>query len=344
MRTPPDRTRPRPFASMVALVAVVLLASGCRAGEPTAVPDEVDTQEAPSTTGALDRTAHEGSRGAEPPVVVASLADPSSQVVAEIVAQQLERAGHTIERRLDVGSRELLHQGLVDGDLDVALDHLGAALATGFGVEPSQDLDAGVEALQEAFAPQGVTVLAPAPAEQAPVMVTTAALADQHGLTTLQDLETLEEVTLAAPRACEPRPSCLRGLTDRYGLDIAFEPVDDPDERLRLLATGDAQVALAASTDARLGDDAYRVLDDPEGIVPPQNLVPVVRTSLLERAGAQLVDTIAEVSQRLTTDDLIAFDRLGRDGVPADRIARDFGDDVDGCVRQCDRSSSDAPS
>jgi osmoprotectant transport system substrate-binding protein len=53
-------------------------------------------------------------------VTVTSFNFPESRTVAEIYAQALERAGYTIERALDLASREVVEPALEQGVVDLA--------------------------------------------------------------------------------------------------------------------------------------------------------------------------------------------------------------------------------
>ena len=121
-------------------------------------------------------------------IVVASFNFPESVILAEIYAQALEDAGYPVDRQLDLGAREIIFPELADGSLHLLPEYLGSALAVGFGEEAPEDVDSGLEALREAFAEDGVSVLEPAPAENANVFVTTTELADGLGLTSVADI------------------------------------------------------------------------------------------------------------------------------------------------------------
>ena len=124
-------------------------------------------------------------------IVVASFNFPESVILAEIYAQVLEAAGYPVDRQLDLGAREIIFPELADGSLHLLPEYLGSALAVGFGEEAPEDVDSGLEALRDAFAEDGVSVLEPAPAENANVFVTTTEFADAHGLTSVADLADL---------------------------------------------------------------------------------------------------------------------------------------------------------
>ena len=129
--------------------------------------------------------------GGDLEIAVASFNFPESVILAEIYAAVLEDAGYPVDRQLDLGARELIFPELQDGSLHLLPEYVGSALTAGFGQDAPEDLDSGIESLRDAFAEQGVTVLDPTPAENANVYVVTDEFAEQHGISSLEDLADL---------------------------------------------------------------------------------------------------------------------------------------------------------
>ncbi|MTV26861.1 ABC transporter substrate-binding protein [Nitriliruptoraceae bacterium ZYF776] len=295
----------------------------------TACGGDGDADE-PTTDG--DTTEDGGDVGGEagdvpdgPDIVVASFNFPESTILAEIYAQELEEAGYPVERQLNLGARELIFPQLTGGELGFLPEYLGSALVVGFDEEAPEDVDAGIEALQTAFEADGVTVLDAAPAENANVFVTTSEFADSQGVTTIADLADAGAITFAGPPECEDRETCFRGLSETYGLDqLGFESIQEGAARLSALTSGQVELALFFSTDAILADDALRVLEDPEGIVPPENIVPILRTDIVDAYGDELTALVDDISAQLTTEALIELNTRASEGQAPDAIASDW--------------------
>ena len=83
-------------------------------------------------------------------------------------------------------------------------------------------------------------------------------------------------------------------------------------------------MGLLETTDARLGTEPVTLLADDRGLQPHENVVPLVRTAVLDRTGGRLQAALDEVSRRLTTADLGRLNRAveveGR--TPAQAAAR----------------------
>lgn len=294
--------------TLAALAAAALALTACNGGEePAAAPEEVPDG---------------------PTIDVASFNFPESEILGEIYAQALEGAGYPVERSLNLGARELIYPELLGGDLDLLPEYLGSALVVWFEQDPPADVDSGVTALTDAFEPEGVSVLTPAPAENNQAFVVTADFAEENGLTTIGDLAGAGDITFAGPPECEDRDTCFQGLVTTYGLDnVGFESIQEAAARLAALDAGDSQMILLFSTDAPLAGDAYVVLEDDQGMLPPENITPVLRTEVLEAYGDDLQTLLDAITAAITTDGLQQMNADASEGLSAAEIASAWLDD-----------------
>ena len=71
----------------------------------------------------------DGGDGAGTSITVGvSAAFAENQIVAEMYAQVLEAAGYTVERQMDLASREISDKALESGDIDIKPEYLGSEL------------------------------------------------------------------------------------------------------------------------------------------------------------------------------------------------------------------------
>jgi osmoprotectant transport system substrate-binding protein len=260
-----------------------------------------------------------------PTIDVASFNFPESEILGEIYAQALEDAGYPVERSLNLGARELIYPDLLEGELSLVPEYLGSALVVWFEQDPPEDVDGGLEALREAFEPEGVSVLEPAPAENNQAFVVTSAFADEQGLSTLGDLADAGSITFAGPPECEGRDTCYQGLVDTYDLaNVAFESIQEAAARLAALESGDAEMILLFSTDAPLAGDELVILEDDQGMLPPENITPVVRTEVLDAYSDDLTELLDRITAGLSTDALQQMNAEASEGRSAAEIASDW--------------------
>lgn len=302
---------------LAVLAGLTLLLAAC-ADDADDAADDAPTDEATDD----DAEATDPPPGDGPEIEVASFNFPESEILGEIYAQAMEDAGYPVARSLNLGARELIYPELLGGDLDLLPEYLGSALVVWFEQDPPADVDAGVDALTEAFADDGVRVLAPAPAENNQAFVVTADFAADNGLSSIGDLADAGPITFAGPPECEDRDTCFQGLVSTYGLDeITFESVQEAAARLAALDAGDAELILLFSTDAPLAGDAYVVLEDTAGMLPPENITPVVRDEVLDAYGDDLSALLDEVTAAITTDGLQQMNADASEGLSAAEIA-----------------------
>ena len=230
------------------------------------------------------------------------------------VHRTLRQAGFEIEVLSGLGTREIvapaLQQGMVDLVVDYSgslLDHLGGSVAETHGTP--QEVH---RTLRPRLAGRGLTALAYAPAEDVNAFAVRADFARAHQLSKLSDLRELAgRLTFGAPPECPARRYCLQGLQDTYGLRFAaFRPQPSRGATATALDTGEIDVGLLETTYGRLGDRPLTLLIDDLNLQPRENLVPVVRTEVVQRYGTRLTEPLDALSARLTTGDLVRLNHI----------------------------------
>lgn len=245
------------------------------------------------------------------PIVVSSFAFNESVIVAEIYAQALEAEGYQVERRLNLGNREVVKPALESGEIDLVPEYVGT-IASFLGETPTADSQATWEAAKTAFEASGVTLLQFSPAQDKNAYVVTAETASELGLTTVSDLAPhAPELVFGGPPECPEREFCLIGLRDVYGLEFAsFTPLDVAGPiTIAALEGGEIDVALLFSTQGIIADKGWVSLEDDMGLNPAENLVPAIRTEVVDAYGDDLVDLLNRVSAELTTEDLTELNK-----------------------------------
>src|ERR671935_573724 len=122
-------------------------------------------------------------------VVGVSGAFPENQIVAELYAQVLERAGFTVERQLDLRSREVSQNALESGRIDLKPEYLSSLLLSmDRNARASDDPDYVADQLRALLRPRGIAVLRPSPAEDTNQFVANARTAQRFDLTTMSSL------------------------------------------------------------------------------------------------------------------------------------------------------------
>jgi osmoprotectant transport system substrate-binding protein len=295
----------RPTGFLSALVMVLLAACGAGTPEPAGPPTEVR---------------------------FVSYDFPENQILTEVYAEAARRADLPVSVQHGVGTREVIAPALQQGVVDVVIDYLGTALAffrptaTNLSREPAE-MHA---VLSRTLGGRGVLALDPARAEDQNGFAVTTAFGARYGVGRLSELADLApELTFGGPPECPDRPFCLKGLEDVYGLQFG-QVLSMPSRgaTVEALLSGQIDVGLLETTDARLAVAPIQLLIDDRDLQPPEHVVPLVRQDALERWGEELRTALNQVSERLTTNDMVQLNRAVEiDGLtPEEAAARWWGD------------------
>jgi osmoprotectant transport system substrate-binding protein len=259
-------------------------------------------------------------------VVGVSGAFTENQIVAEMYAQVLEHAGYTVERELDLRSREVSQNALESGEIDLKPEYLSSLLRfIDRNADASNDPDDVVARLRGLLEPRGITPLVPSPAQDTNQFVANAETAERFDLTTMSSLAPVaNQLTMGAPAECPQRPFCLAGLKSAYGIVFDdFEPLDIAGpQTVAALKSNEVQIGLLFSTDPSIEVNGFVPLVDDRHLQNAENLTPVIRSEKLNPEVRQALD---QVSARLSSDDLTTLvGRVAIDGEDIASVARRF--------------------
>ncbi|MCY1158831.1 MAG: transporter substrate-binding protein [Citricoccus sp.] len=286
--------------SALALAAVAALAlTGCGSSDPLGGGDTASGS--PSATGGT------GGAGGGDALVIGSQQYYSNEIIAELYAQALEAEGYTVEREYQIGQREVYLPEVESGAIDVMPEY-GGNLLQYYDAEATATSPEDIQAALAEVLPQGLRPLEPAEATDQDSYNVTREFAEKHSLTTLADLQNVDEqLKVAANSEFETRPYGPAGLKEAYGVDVTVVPVEDSGGPLtvKALVDGDVQLADIYSADPSIAAEDLVTLEDPENLILPQNVTPIVSDAVDEQAAA----VIEEVNAKLTPEELIGLNR-----------------------------------
>ena len=263
-------------------------------------------------------------------VTVAAFGFTESHILAELYAQAMEAKGITVRRAFDLASREVVEPALEQGVVDFVAEYSGTALEflnRGAG-QATSDPEVTYRLLRAAFAARGLIALEPAPAQNQNALAVHESTAQHLGLTKVSDLRPYAyDMVFGAPPECPERRFCLAGLVAVYGL--AFKEVRALDAggplTIGALEGNEIDVGLMFTTSPAIEGSRLALLADDRGLQPAENVVPVVRASVLERHGDALSGAVNAVSSVLTTEELMGLNRrVDLDGQTPHEAAREW--------------------
>lgn len=263
--------------------------------------------------------------GGRAAVTIGSQGFPESEILAQLYGQVLENAGYAVEYDLSIGSREVFLDALREGAIDVVPDYAGNLLYGSDAEATATTIDDIQLALPAALKPLGLEALASSAAEDTDALVVTTEFAAAHSLVSIGDLAPIAS-TIALGASPDFDTRWFGALNTTYGVTgMAFREIDDlgGDATVQDLLNGVIQVANIHTTSPSIAEHSLTVLEDPEGMFPAQNVVPVIDADLYTDDLAALLNAVSAV---LTSSDLIELNELyaSDDRPSAAELAREW--------------------
>ena len=292
-------------------IAALLLAACGGGGDPLA-------------GGSASPSAAASGSGSSGPVVVGSAGFTESAILAEIYSQALTAKGIESSTKLDIGAREVYIKALQDKSISVVPEYTGNLLLN-FDKTASATTAEEIEAALPQALPADLRTLKPAKAADQDVYVVTKEYAAAKGIASLADLQKVAgEVTLGGPPELETRAYGPPGLEKIYGAKVKdFKPYPSPAVKTKDLLDGKIQLATYFTTESVIADNGLVQLQDPQAMILPQNVVPLVRAEVAENTAA--VSAIDAVQAGLTTEELTALNkRVATERQEPKQVAADY--------------------
>jgi glycine betaine/choline ABC-type transport system substrate-binding protein len=246
-------------------------------------------------------------------IVVGAKNFTESDLLAEIVAQQIERrTALPVERRLHLGGTFVCHRAITAGDIDLYVEYTGTAFTAILKQPPIADPDS-VYRFVAAEYPRNFKLQWSAPFgfNNTFAILVRRADAERYGLRSIADLARVAPHWKAGfGYEFLERADGFTGLARVYGLKFS-EPPTAMDLGLTYRALADRRVDVIAgnSTDGQIAALDLVALTDDRGYFPPYQAAPVVRAAVLERYPAVRA-ALAELAGKITDAEMRRLNAL----------------------------------
>ncbi len=231
-------------------------------------------------------------------------------LLGEMYAQAFEAADYDVERKLNLGSEQVMDKSLQDGTIDVYPEYTGTAYVAILKKPPDSYPETADETYKQVAKfyenreDTPMQMLEPAPFENNYGIAMRKSKADELGIKTLADLaEKSDQLTFSSYSEFQNRSDGYPNMQESYPeLDFKnIKIVNSLGIRYKALAQEEADVAIGFTTDGQLASDELIVLEDPKNIWPKYYPAPVVTQKFLdENDDAKKI--LNEVSASLDAD------------------------------------------
>ena len=246
-------------------------------------------------------------------IVVGAKNFTESDLLAEIVAQQIERRTHLpVDRSLHLGGTFVCHQAITSGSIDVYVEYTGTAFTAILKQAPVANADSVFRFVATEY-PRRFQLrwTEPLGFNNTFAILVRRADAERYHLRRISDLAAVAQRWKAGfGYEFLERADGFPGLARTYGLRFAAPPTAmDLGLTYRALADGRVDVIAGNSTDGQIAALDLVQLTDDRGYFPPYQAAPVVRAAVLARHPA-VATALAELGGKISEAEMQRLNRL----------------------------------
>ncbi|WP_028309285.1 glycine betaine ABC transporter substrate-binding protein [Desulfitibacter alkalitolerans] len=221
----------------------------------------------------------------KPKIIVGSKNFTEQLLVGYMIGALMEDAGYPVDYKLRLGGTGLVHESLVNGDINVYVEYTGTGLIAILQQEVMTDPDAVYAKVKEMYQSEfGLVWLEPWGFNNTYTITMRQDEAQELGVTKISDLKGIaENLVIGATQEFIPRSDGLAGLQEKYG--FKFKNALGMDSGLMYQALQEKKVNAISgfATDGRIPSFGFINLEDDLNYFPPYYAAPVVRADLLEK-------------------------------------------------------------
>ena len=268
------------------------------------------------------------------PVQIGSKDFAENLILGELYALALEYHGIPVDRRLGLSSA-VVHEAMVQGDVDLYPEYTGTGLLTVLGLPLETDPQVVYDIVKREYAQQfDIVWLDKASANNSQGIVVTREVSERYNITTISDLQReAHNLRFASQGEFDVREDGLPLLRDVYGpIDFKSSTIFDNALKYEIMRSGNADAAPAYTTEGQLTDPDFVLLIDDKQAWPPYNIAPIIRAEALE--GFPDIATILNaLSVNLTSEKMTELNaRVDVEGYDFATVAYEYFQSVKGDI------------
>ncbi len=244
-------------------------------------------------------------------IVIASKQFSEQYILAQLIGSRLEAAGYAVEYRDGLGSA-VVHSAVASSNIDISVDYTGTIWTNYLKRDDNPGREAMYETIRDwEWQQNGVKVLGRLGFENAYAFAMRGDRAKELGVGSLGDLVAVApKLTVGGDPEFFERPEWI-AVRDAYGLRFARSRNFAPTFMYNALASGEADVISAYTSDGRIAADRLVVLADPKGALPSYDAMLMLSPRIAKDDGviAALEPLVGAITVEAMREANLAVDR-----------------------------------
>ncbi len=242
-------------------------------------------------------------------VTVSSKKFTEQVVLGELYAQALADKGWKVEKKLDLGSEQIMDKSLRDGSIDIYPEYTGTAFIAILKRDPEDapnSADKTYEIVSNYYENRKDTpmkMLKSVNYDNNYGIVMKTAKAEELGIKTLEDLaQESDQLIFSSYSEFQNRSDGFPNMQKNYNDGFDFKDIkiiNDLGIRYNALAEDEADVGIGFTTDGQLASPKLRVIEDTKKIWPIYHVAPVTTQKFLKE-NPKAEQVLNEVTSSLT--------------------------------------------
>lgn len=219
-----------------------------------------------------------------------------------------------VDVKTDMATDTLVLEAMMSDELQIATTYTGTALASFFEIENPSDREGTIEQTKRDFKDEyNIHVFDPLGFANTYALAVTQDFAEEHGLEKVSDLEGLAgDLDFGSDTSWLERKGedGFTAFTELYGLEFKSTAPMSPNLVYEALKSGEKDIVLAYSTDARIDIFDLKTLEDDRNFFPPYDASSFVKQETLDEypelegifeslEGAIDLDTIRTLNRKM---------------------------------------------
>lgn len=304
----------RTILKALSLILIIALAAGAFAGCGAKTPAEGNS----------------GEEAQKPVIKVGTKDFTENLILGELYALALEDNGYQVDRVFNIAS-SVVHTSLVNGDVDLYPEYTGTGLLAVLKLPLETDPQTVYDTVKKEYESQFDLVwLDYAQANDGQGLVITTEASEKYGIKTISDLQkNADKLRFASQGEFDVRDDGIPALEAKYGkFNWSSSKVYDNALKYEVLANGEADVAPAYTTEGRLVDERFTLLEDDKYVWPPYNIAPVASKAVLS-ANPDIADILNAINAKIDTKTITALNaKVDVDKLEYEDVAKEFYDSI----------------